>query len=188
MVSISQPALSGLIPGTESADLIEATTGGMVDVTLDAFSGNDTLTGNNINANGVGILSSAIDGGVGNDSITGEATGENSIGIVDTGIYGGEGNDIIKARGTASGIQGAILVGGAGDDIFDIQSGTGSIAGELGTDTLILQGARGSYTLTPIDEVQTVIKVEGSGTSILTAQLEFIQFDDVTIPVDEVFI
>ena len=189
MVDIQQPVLSGLIVGDESADTIVATTGGMVDVTLDAQAGDDRITGNNVNENGIGILSSAIDGGAGNDSITGAATGANSVGIVDTGIYGGEGNDTIVARGTNSGIQGAILVGGAGDDIFDIQSGTGSIAGETGNDTIILQGARADYNLIPIDEVNTVIKVEGisNGTQIITAQLEEFQFSDIVIPVDQIF-
>ena len=189
MVDIQRPVLSGVIAGDESNDTIIATTGGMVDVTLDAQAGNDIITGTNVNANGVGILSSAIDGGAGNDTITGNATGAGSFGIVDTGVYGGEGDDLIVARGTSSGIQGAILVGGAGNDTFDIQSGTGSIAGELGTDTIILQGSSADYTLTPIDEVETTIRVEGvNGTAILTAQLEVFQFDDATIPVDEIFI
>ncbi len=187
MVDIQQPTLTGVIAGTDLADNIIATTGGMVEVTLDAQAGNDTLTGTNVNANGVGILSSAIDAGLGNDTITGNATGANSIGMVDAKIYGGEGDDLIFARGTSAGIQGAILVGGAGNDTFDIQGGTGTIAGELGTDRIILQGARAEYELIPIDEVNTVIKVQGNGSQIITAQLEEFQFDDIVIPVDQLF-
>ena len=190
MVDIQQPTLTGVIAGTDLADNIIATTGGMVEVTLDAQAGNDTLTGTNVNANGVGILSSAIDAGLGNDTITGNATGANSIGMVDAKIYGGEGDDLIFARGTSAGIQGAILVGGAGNDTFDIQGGTGTIAGELGTDRIILQGARAEYELIPIDQVNTVIKVQGisDGTAIITAQLEEFQFSDTLIPVDQIFV
>lgn len=186
MVDIQQPGLTGIIAGDESADTIIATTDGMVDVVLDAQAGDDEITGTN--ANGVGILSSAIDAGAGNDTITGAGTGDNGIGIVDSGVYGGEGDDLFVATGTNSGIQGAVLVGGAGDDIFDVQSGTGVIAGEIGTDRLVLEGLRADYNLTPIDEINTVIRVEGisNGTVILTAQLEEFQFDDVLVPIDEI--
>ena len=193
MVDIQQPGLTGIIGSTDSADTIIATSEGIFDGILDAQGGDDTITGNNVNADGVGILSSAIDGGAGNDSITGAATGTNSFGIVDSGIYGGEGDDLFVARGTNSGIQGAVLVGGAGNDVFDIQSGTGVIAGEVGTDRLILEGSRADYTFTPIDEINTVIRIDGAsnGTVLLTAQLEELVFStepDVVIPIDDVII
>lgn len=193
MVDIQQPGLTGLIAGDESADTIIATTDGMVDVILDAQAGDDEITGINVNADGVGIFSSAIDAGAGNDTITGAGAGDNGIGMVDTGVYGGEGDDLFVAIGTNSGIQGAVLVGGAGDDVFDIQSGTGIIAGELGTDRIILDGSRADYNFTPIDEINTVIRVDGisNGTAIITAQLEEFQFSaepDIVIPVDEIVI
>ena len=190
MVDIQQPGLTGIIAGDESADTIVATTDGMFDVTLDAQAGDDEITGTNINANGRGILSSAIDAGAGNDTITGAGTGDNGIGIVDSGVYGGEGDDLFVATGTNSGIQGAVLVGGAGDDVFNVQGGTGIIAGEIGTDRLVLEGLRADYTLTPIDEINTVIRVEGisNGTVILTAQLEEFQFDDILVPIDQIII
>lgn len=193
MVDIQQPVLSGPILGDESADTIVATSDGMIDVILDAQAGDDTITGINVNANGIGIFTSAIDAGAGNDTITGAGAGDNGIGIVDTGVYGGEGDDLFVARGTASGIQGAALVGGAGDDIFDVQRGTGVIVGEVGTDRLILDGSRADYTFLPIDEINTVIQVEGisNGTLILTAQLEEFQFSsepDIVIPIDEIII
>ncbi len=193
MVDIQQTGLTGIIAGDESADTIIATTDGMVDVTLDAQAGDDIITGTNINADGVGILSSAIDAGAGNDTITGAGTGDNGIGMVDTGVYGGEGDDLFVASGTNSGIQGTALVGGAGNDIFNVQRGTGVIVGELGTDRLVLEGSRADYTFTPIDEIETVIRVDGvsNGTAIITAQLEQFQFaaePDIIVPVDEFFI
>ncbi len=190
MVDIQKPVLSGVIAGDESNDTIVATTGGMVDVTLDAQAGNDIITGTNVNPNGVGILSSAIDAGAGNDTITGNATGPTSIGMADAKIYGAEGDDLFVARGTSAGIQGAILVGGAGNDTFDIQNGTGAIAGETGTDRLILAGSRADYTFTPIDDVENVINIQGAGTSIMTAGLEEFVFSsapDTIVPVSEFF-
>ena len=194
MVDIQQPTLSGPVTGDdseESPDTIIATTGGMVDVTLDALAGDDTITGNNVNEDGVGILSSAIDGGAGNDSITGAATGAGSFGIFDTSIDGAEGNDIIIARGTNAGIQGVTMEGGDGDDIFDIQGGTGTISAEAGTDRLILAGSSADYNLTPLEDAG-VIQVEGItpasiGTSITTGEFEEFQFDDGVISDDEIF-
>lgn len=193
MASVSQPLLSGPLIGSNDADTIYAYQAGMVDFQLDARGGDDTVNGTNLNENGIGILSSVIAGGLGDDTLIGNATGANSVGIVDSIIYGGEGDDIIIASGTSAGIQGAILVGGAGDDIFSVQSGFGNVVGEVGRDRIILEGVRADYNFTPLDEVNTVIKIEGisNGTQILTAQLEEFQFEgepDLIFEVDELFI
>ncbi|MGK7896392.1 MAG: hypothetical protein AB4372_22940 [Xenococcus sp. (in: cyanobacteria)] len=190
MASVSQPLLTGPLTGTNDADTIYAYQSGMVDFQLDARGGDDTVNGTNLFDNGIGISSSVIAGGLGDDTLIGNATGVNSFGIVDSLIYGGEGDDVIIATGTSAGIQGAILVGGSGDDVFNVQSGFGNVVGETGQDLIILAGPRADYTFTPLDEVNTVIKVEGisNGTEIITAQLESFQFDDVTIPIQDIFI
>ncbi len=190
MANVSQPLISGPLLGTLDPDTLYAFQAGIKDAQIDTRAGDDTINGTDVNDNGIGIFNSVITGDAGNDTLIGNATGANSVGVVDSILYGGSGNDVIIAIGTSAGIQGAVLAGGPGDDIFSVQSGTGVIVGETGNDTIILSGSRADYTLTPLDEINTVIEITGisNGTLITTAQLEVLQFDDATIPVDEIFV
>ena len=190
MANVSQPLISGALLGTLDPDTFYAYQAGIKDAQIDTRAGDDTINGTDLNDNGIGIFNSVITGDAGDDTLIGNATGANSVGVIDSILYGGAGDDIIIAIGTSAGIQGAVIAGGTGDDIFSVQSGTGVVVGESGEDRIILSGSRADYTLIPIDEINTVIEITGTsnGTLITTAQLEVLQFDDATIPVDEVFI
>jgi Ca2+-binding RTX toxin-like protein len=126
-MSVAPAAVAGHIavsggPGAVPIDIVNAEA-----LAIEALAGNDTLNG----AIGLAALTQlTMDGGAGNDTIGG---GDGN----DT-LRGGSENDSIDGnRGDDSGFL------GAGDDSFTWDPGDGSdrVEGELGTDTMVFNGA-----------------------------------------------
>ncbi|GAB5512219.1 MAG: hypothetical protein Rhims3KO_36200 [Hyphomicrobiales bacterium] len=110
-------------------------------------------------------------GGSGNDELTG--------GHDDDHLNGGSGSDVLfGAAGDDN------LFGWLGDDRIAGGDGNDDVYGGPGTDTVIMDGAFGSFTLSGSAAAFTV---SGSGETDTLQGVEYVQFDDVTIDVEEFF-
>jgi Ca2+-binding RTX toxin-like protein len=114
-------------------------------------------------------LSDRLDGYGGNDTLIGNAGNDDLRGYDgnDT-LMGGEGNDVLN--------------GGSGDDLLDGGSGNNRIDGDTGTDTLVVAGARTSYTGLTVDGHSYLIGAEGAN---LIADVERVRFADTTVDFSE---
>lgn len=109
-------------------------------------SGNDNVTGNNLNNSIVGgngndtidgfSGNDTLDGGAGNDSLIGGAGFDNLIGGTgDDTLDGGDNDDTLDG-----GLGNDSLIGGNGDDIFIVSGGDDTFIGGAGNDTLSYAG------------------------------------------------
>ncbi|WP_375271319.1 hypothetical protein [Sphingomonas sp.] len=135
---------------------------------------------------GTGANGAAGYGGYGNDLdnvITGSALADrlDGYGGNDT-LIGNAGNDDLRGfdgNDTLSGGAGDdVLNGGAGDDLLDGGPGNNRIDGDAGSDTLVLAGARASYTALVINGHDYLIGAEGANQ---VANVEQVRFADATV-------
>lgn len=94
-------------------------------------------------------------------------------------LYGGLGDDIVNG-----GYSNDTIYGGAGNDTLTGGQDSDTIYGGSGVDTIVMEGDFGSYVLSGVSEKFTISK----GTSVdQIYDVEFVQFDDVTINVEDFF-
>jgi hypothetical protein len=117
--------------------------------TLYGLSGNDTLTGSNLNDTLYGADGDdTLRGGAGADQLYGDA-GDDLLTAGDGGdaLYGGDGNDILQA---GAGID--TLSGGGGSDLFQLSIGQaqGDIVTDFASGDVLQFFGYGSGTVTPV--------------------------------------
>lgn len=192
MVTINETLLTGVLAGSDGDDTFAGDPAGINQALITTFAGNDTVSGisNRDTEDEVGIANSFIVTGDGDDVIFANApanpdsTTDSTIGIAGGAIIAGAGNDTLTARGTV-GVVNVAIDAGPGDDLLDLQSGTGIVDGGDGFDTLVLAGSSSSFNLQVVPDINSIL-VTGNNTALLTDDIEAFQFDDLTIPVEDV--
>ncbi len=193
MVNVIQPGLEGFLPGTDGNDAFVAESAGINKAIITTFAGDDSviaISNRPDSEDEIGIANSLIDTGDGADVIVAgappnpDSTTDSTIGIAGGAIIAGAGNDTLIARGTV-GVVNAAIDAGPGDDLLDLQSGTGVLNGGDGFDTLVLEGNSSDFNLQLVPDNAGIL-VTGSNTELLTNGIEGYQFDDLTIPVEDI--
>lgn len=124
----------------------------LLDVDIDAFGGNDTVTGSEFDDD--------IRGGAGSDSLNGSGGSDRIVGgSGNDDINGGDGDDLLLGRSGNDSIR-----GGLGNDRLRGQGGADELHGGLGDDSLI--GNIGSDLLT--GEAGDDLIIGGGGSDLLT--------------------
>lgn len=140
--------------------------GGSGDDFLDGGLGSDVLFGNGGN--------DTLIGGKGNDTLIASSAGQ----IGDVSLVGGDGNDYLTA-----GNGNNTLIGGAGADTL-LGYHADPLLGSSVTDTAVFAGKRSEYTLynNPSASWELLVKHKASGVVDSMQLVEWLQFDDVTVP------
>ena len=108
-------------------------------------------------------------------------TGSLSAQIEGMPIWGGQGNDVLA--GDVGGIRNDFIHGGDGHDVFYPGFGDDEIWGDAGIDTVVLPGERADYELVFLSGDFTKLILSGAAGTKTIYYCEFIQFDDVALPV-----
>jgi subtilisin-like proprotein convertase family protein len=102
--------------------------------------------------------------------------------------YGGDGNNVLIANAKGSVLHGMAgndtLSGGTGNDTLDGGAGNDTIDGGAGIDTALYHGAHSNYTVTKTATGWTVVDTTGAEGTDQVAQVERLQFGDMTLAFD----
>lgn len=177
------------VSGTRHADTLrglagpDSIFGGSGDDTLDGGPGNDFViggAGHDTMTGGTGH--DRLEGNFGNDVLRG-ADGNDTL-------LGGQGDDFLYGN-----TENDWLDGSAGNDVIEAGQGRDTLIGGvgwdrlnggLGIDTAELSGRLDGYVL--LDGTQDNFRLEGRDGRDQLISIEFLQFDDVTVSVQEFFV
>lgn len=157
--------------GTYTFSELNAFSNGGLGPAINGTASNETLNGT--------IRGETINAGAGNDRIYGKAGNDTIYG--DTGndfLYGDDGNDIING-----GAGDDSLYGGNGDDTFILSTGNDQHWGNAGIDTLVVNANSTGFMIYRVNASYITLQDTNGvfGTSRIYNDVEFIEFNDVTI-------